>query len=265
MQLIRWMHKWVGLVLGIQFLLWTVSGAMMALLDHHKVSAEGVILPAAQVEIPALLLPLAAIPAAVGGTPLKLQLKPMGDRYVYEATTADGVHVIDAEDGRRIAIDAALARELAVSRFSGIAPVKSVERVEKTTLETRDLSLPIWRVEFTDPERTTLLVSADNGDVLKAKNNTWRLFDFFWMLHIMDYTERQSFNHPLIITVATGVAWLAITGLILLFRSFRATDFTWVTGPLERLSTRRRTPLHRPQPRAGESISSSAHEERTLP
>ena len=110
MQLMRWTHKWVGLVLGLQFLLWAVSGAMMALLDHHKVSAEDAILPAAQVEMPAQPLPLGAIPAAVGGALLKLQLKPMGDRYVYEATTAQGVQIIDAEDGRRIAIDAAQAR-----------------------------------------------------------------------------------------------------------------------------------------------------------
>jgi len=265
MQLIRWMHNWVGLVLGLQFLLWSVSGAMMALLDHHKVSAEDAILPVAQAEMPASPLPLADIPAAAGGPLLKLQLKPLGDRYVYEATTATGVQILDAADGRPIPIDATTARELAAARFSGIAPVRSVQRVEKTTLETRDLTLPIWRVEFTDPERTTLLVSATNGDVLKAKNNTWRLFDFFWMLHIMDYTERQSFNHPLIVTVATGVAWLAITGLILLFRSFRAADFTWVTGPAERLSARRRTSTPDRHPRAAQEPSSSAPRGRTTP
>lgn len=247
MLLIRWLHKWFGLVLGLQFLLWAVSGSMMALLDHHKVAADGVILPVAQIAMPADPMPLAAITAAVGAPLLKLQLKPLYDRYVYEATTADGVQIIDAQQGRPIAIDAAKARELAVGRFSGNAPVRTVERVEKVTLETRDLTLPIWRVEFADPERTALLVSATNGDVLAAKNNTWRLFDFFWMIHIMDYTDRQSFNHPLIVTVATGVAWLAISGLILLFRSFRASDVTWITAPLERLAARRRKTVRRDQ------------------
>jgi hypothetical protein len=121
-----------------------------------------------------------------------------------------------------------------------VAPVRSVQPVDEITLETRDLKLPIWRVEFADKDRTTLLVSATTGEVLGAKNNTWRLWDVFWMIHIMDYTERQSFNHPLIITVATGVAWLALSGLILLFRSFRRSDFTWVLDPIEGWSTRRR-------------------------
>ena len=41
MFLIRTLHKWFGLVLGLQMLLWSISGAMMALLDHNKVSGEG--------------------------------------------------------------------------------------------------------------------------------------------------------------------------------------------------------------------------------
>lgn len=228
MFLIRWLHKWFGLVLGLQFLLWAVSGSMMALLDHHKVSAEGAILPAAHIGLPAELLPLAAVTDAVGAPVLKLQLKPLYDRYVYEATTAEGIRLIEAGSGRPITIDAPKARELAVARFGGNAQVRSVKRVDEVTLETRDLTLPVWRVEFADDDRTALFVSATNGDVVEAKNDSWRLWDFFWMLHIMDYTERQSFNHPLIITVATGAAWLALSGLILLFRSFRRSDFSWV-------------------------------------
>jgi len=61
MFLIRWLHKWFGLVLGLQFLLWAVSGATMALLDHHKVAAEDAVLPVAQLAAPADPLPLARV------------------------------------------------------------------------------------------------------------------------------------------------------------------------------------------------------------
>ena len=240
MFLIRWLHKWFGLVLGLQFLLWAVSGATMALLDHHKVAAEDAVLPVAQLAAPADPLPLARVAEAVGAPILKLQLKPLYDAWVYEATTPDGVRLVDAAQGQVLQIDAAKGRELAVARFSGSAPVRSVERVEKTTLETRDIALPVWRVEFADPDRTTLLVSAETGEVLAAKNDTWRLWDIAWMLHIMDYRDRQSFNHPLIVTVGTGTAWLALSGLILLFRSFRRADFAWVTYSYESLVARYR-------------------------
>ena len=240
MFLIRWLHKWFGLVLGLQFLLWAVSGATMALLDHHEVSAEHAILPVAQVAAPVAPLPLAAVAERVGAPVLGLQLKPLFDTYVYEVTTPAGVQVLDAVRGTPIPIDARKAKALAVARYSGVDAVRSVVRVERPTLETRDVALPVWRVEFTDEDRTTLLVSATTGEVLGAKNDAWRLWDIAWMLHIMDYQERQSFNHPLIITVACGAAWLALSGLILLFRSFRRADVSWVIDAWERLAARRR-------------------------
>lgn len=244
MLLLRWMHKWVGLILGLQFVLWTFSGGVMALLDHHKVAAEAAVQPQADVALPANLRSLADVATAVGAPVLKLKLKPLYDSYVYEATTPAGVRLIDAVDGRRLDVDAARAKTLAVAAYSGFEPVTSVTRVDKTTLETRKFALPAWRVAFADKDHTALFVSAGTGEILGAKNDTWRLWDLVWMIHIMDYTERNSFNHPLIITVATGVAWLAITGLILLFRSFRRSDVAWIIAPFERLTARRaaRTP-----------------------
>ena len=240
MFLIRWLHKWFGLVLGLQFLLWAGSGAVMALLDHHEVSGEHAVLPVAQIAVPAEPLPLAAVAEQIGGPILKLQLKPLFDTYVYEATTPQGTRLLDAVRGTPITIDAAKGRELAVARYSGEAPVKSVARVDRTTLETRDVAMPVWRVEFADEDATTLLVSASTGEVLGVKTDAWRLWDIAWMLHIMDYGERQSFNHPLIVTVGTGAAWLALSGLILLFRSFRRSDVAWLVDPWERFIARRR-------------------------
>jgi uncharacterized iron-regulated membrane protein len=257
MFLIRWLHKWFGLVLGLQFLLWAGSGTVMALLDHHEVSAEHSVLPVAQPASPPQPLPLAKVAERVGAPIVTLQLKPLYDSYVYEATTPLGVRLLDAATGAPIEIDAARAKTLAVARYAGSEPVKSVTHVAETTLETRDVALPVWRVEFADKDRTTLLVSAKTGELLGTKNNTWRLWDIAWMLHIMDYTERQSFNHPLIITVGSGAAWLALSGLILLFRSFRRSDVAWVLDPLEALAARRRAARTRAQasPKAARDAS----------
>ena len=133
MFLIRWLHKWFGLVLGLQFLLWAVSGATMALLDHHKVAAEDAVLPVAQLAAPADPLPLARVAEAVGAPVLKLQLKPLYDAWVYEATTPDGVRLVDAVQGQVLQIDAAKGRELAVARFSGSAPVLSLIHISEPT------------------------------------------------------------------------------------------------------------------------------------
>lgn len=228
MFLVRTLHKWVGLILGLQFVLWTISGAMMALLDHHKVSAEATIVRPAATALPPSVLPLAVVASEAGAPVSKLRLRPLDGRYVYEATTPAGVRMMDAATGAPVLITGAEAARIAQSSVRGAPPVAAVDLVETATIETRGLPLPLWRVGFTDDEHTTLLLSRATGEVLERRNDSWRLWDVFWMIHIMDYSKRESFNHPLIIAVATGVAWLALSGLILLFRSFRRRDFAWV-------------------------------------
>lgn len=235
MFLIRTLHKWFGLVLGLQMLLWSVSGAMMALLDHHKVAGEGSVRQAAAPMLPAQALPLAQVAATLGEPVLQLQLRTLGQAQVYQATTPSGTKLIDAASGQPVVIDAAKAGALAAAAFAGPEGVASIRRVEEPDVESRTAELPAWRVEFADEDRTTLFMSAATGELLLLRNDTWRLWDVFWMIHIMDYTKRESFNHPLIITIASGVTWLTLSGVILLFRSFRRQDFAYLLDPIERL------------------------------
>ena len=39
----RTIHKWVGLLIGLQFVLWLASGLMMSLLDHDQVQGLSLI------------------------------------------------------------------------------------------------------------------------------------------------------------------------------------------------------------------------------
>lgn len=224
---LRLLHKWVGLLLGLQFAVWALSGAVMALIDHHEVSGQHARRPAA----PALLDPAAPAldlarlrerlgPVAVEG----LRLRTLLDRAVYEVATPGGVRLLDAGDGTPVPIDEALARRIAEADYAGAGRVRSAVAETAPTRETRKRKGPVWRVDFDDAGNTTIYVAADTGRVLERRNDSWRLWDFFWMLHIMDYAERESFNHPLIILAAAAALWLSVSGLILAVDSFTAAD-----------------------------------------
>lgn len=239
MFLIRTLHKWFGLVLGLQFLIWALSGAVMALIDHGEVSGEHAVLPAAHLAPGQAPAPLATVQAAAGSPVVKLELKPLLGRWVYQVTTAERVRLLDAATARPFEVDGDMARALATARYAGNAPVARVDLVEDVTYETRKMVRPVWRVAYADDGRTALFVSRATGEVLGAKTDASRIWDIAWMFHIMDYTARESFNHPLIVTVATGATWLALSGLILLFRSFRSSDVAWFTALFDRLAARR--------------------------
>lgn len=228
MMLLRSLHKWVGLVLGVQLLLWAASGTVMALLDHHDVSGEHSFHKPEPTELVAPLSPAGVQASLNGADVLGFTLRPMLDRHVYEVKTSEGIRLVDSADGRLVTVDAGLARNLAQAEYVGDGEIQSVTRLTEPTLEARGRPGPLWRVDFKDENGTSFYVSEATAQVVEHRTDTWRLWDFFWMLHIMDYSGRESFNHPLIITVATGVAWVALTGFVLLFVSFRRMDFEWV-------------------------------------
>lgn len=99
----------------------------------------------------------------------------------------------------------------------------SPERPARPTSELRGHVGPIWRVAFRDADHTTLHISAWDGQILERRNRSWRLFDVFWMLHIMDYGKRENFNTPPppVIVAASGGLWITLSGVWLLVTSFR--------------------------------------------
>lgn len=215
---LRRLHKWIGLLLGAQLLLWTISGTAMALLDMETVAGG----PQPEASGPAVPASSAweQIRATLGSRPVSsVAVRPLLDRYVVEIAGPGEMLLFDAVDGRRIPVDAALARSIASAAYPGGGSVSKVSQLREITLEVREHALPIWRVDFDDAQNSSFYVSGASGRLLERRNDSWRLWDFAWMLHNMDYADRTSFNHPLIIAVGFGIVWLALTGLLLLFRT----------------------------------------------
>lgn len=220
----RRIHKWVGLILGLQFLLWALSGSVMALLDKDKVGGHG---PGMSHAHPLPTGDFYDLAALSKGEPVRsVILRDLGARPVYEVRTASAVRLVDATDGQDIKVDQALAQDIA--SMMNEAPVRKVSVIAKPNLESRDFEGPMWRVDFADAENSSAYVSLDTARFLVMRGDTWRTWDFFWMLHNMDYVNRKSFNHPLIIFVAFGALWLSGTGFYLLFKSFSKADFRWL-------------------------------------
>ena len=220
----RRIHKWVGLILGLQFLLWALSGSVMALLDKDKVGGHGGGMSHAHALPAGEYFDVAALPR---GEPVTgVVLRDLGARPVYEVRAAGGTRLVDATSGEDIRVDEQVARDVAA--MMNEAPIRNVSVLAKPNLESRDHEGAMWRVDFADAENSSAYVSLDTARFLVMRSDTWRTWDFFWMVHNMDYINRKSFNHPLIIFVAFGVLWLSGTGFYLLFKSFSRADFRWL-------------------------------------
>ncbi|WP_226701825.1 NADH:ubiquinone reductase (Na(+)-transporting) subunit F [Microbulbifer elongatus] len=231
MSFIKAAHKWLSLVIGVQLALWLASGLAFALLDSNIVSGRHL---AERQETAPLSAGTSLVPHSeivglyqnAGSSVVDIRLQPGFDRPVYRVQTSEGVELRDAQSGNPLVIDAALATAIAARDYAGDdSLIGSPQRLSQPNMESRRHDGAMWRVDIADDGNTSLYISAADGRVLERRNDTWRLFDIFWMLHIMDYTERQDFNNPFVVVFGIGALLLSISGCVMLFSSFSRHDF----------------------------------------
>jgi uncharacterized iron-regulated membrane protein len=223
MQFLRKLHKWLGLLIALQVVLWAASGVMFAWLDHSKVGAVGSVRTVeASVLTPALVRsePRAWLGEYAQQDLYDVRAVSLADRWVWRVELQDRVELRALEDGAPLQLDEPWIRRLALGRYVGGGTLIAATLQTHPDIESRSHS-PVWRAQFDDPQRTALYFAADDGHFIAARTASWRLYDFFWMLHTMDYTGRDNFNNPLIVTIGMAALWLSISGIVLLTRSFR--------------------------------------------
>jgi uncharacterized iron-regulated membrane protein len=225
------LHKWAALIVGIQILLWVAGGLLMSLSDIDEVHGD---LTKAAIEPKPLdwgqLVALDSIVGQVSDPIVELSVSAGFFGPQVRVTDASGnVHPFDAQTGKPLAaIDAAQALEIAVANYAGDGIGQNPSRVDQNSTEYRG-RLPAWRVDFDDEAATTLYVAADNGDLVTRRNRLWRIYDVAWMLHIMDYREREDFNHPLLVSASVLALLVVVSGGYLIFVARWRADLRWLS------------------------------------
>jgi len=228
---LRKLHKWVSLAIGIQLFFWLSSGVMMAQLDPEKVSgakwAGNTNTEPGEIRFSGLLEPQ-QLPAEQLENAHGIRLEMNRGFPVYRIQRANGETLLNATDGSVMTFNRQFAEQIASADFTGHGDIESITTGQAPDLETRDSIGPYWRVNFSDRNSTSIYISASSGEILERRNSFWRVRDFFWMLHIMDYSGHSNFNNSIIITVALIAIWLGLSGFILLFYSFHRRDFDFL-------------------------------------
>ncbi|HED54782.1 MAG TPA: hypothetical protein ENJ00_11365 [Phycisphaerales bacterium] len=217
-------HRWIGLVIALQLLAWSTGGFIFSVLDIDSVrgttdSRMRDVLPIRADSRAALPRPLQDVLDALGDVDIGSVMlidRGLGIHWEIRDTQKNILARADISGASVGLISPDEAGHLALSDFRPQADVKSVKLLESDPpSEYRGGPLPAYRVDLQHAKQPHIYIEASTGRITARRNRSWRLFDFFWMLHTMDYKGRDNFNHPLLIVASALAIATSGTGIAL--------------------------------------------------
>ncbi|MBJ7882609.1 PepSY domain-containing protein [Gelidibacter salicanalis] len=189
---IRKAHRYLGLFLGIQFLMWTISGMYFSWTDIDEIHGDQFkkeqpeqtffnnLMGTAQLET---LQPIKTLEL------LEIAKEPyywINETTLYNAKTGDKKNGITIDEAQQVA----KRYMLSDLKISGIELIDVVGDHH----EYRGRPLPAYEISYETPQNLKAYVAVENGVFQTVRHRDWRWFDFLWMTHTMDYGGRDNFN-----------------------------------------------------------------------
>lgn len=222
LKLARKYHKWLMVFVGAQFLIWACTGLYMVSMNIHFIHGESMVdqqkeplnLKNVQVSMTDLL---ERFPNAT-----RIKLQDFMGRPVYRFNDGkNGKVVMDAQKGRILPqVSELKAREIALHYYAQSNQIKRVTLFRDALNMPPELSgrhLPFWQVTFDGLASPTLYISQQTGAIVTKRHNFWRLFDWMWRFHIMDYDDGENVSNGFLFIVALLGFVASILGAILTY------------------------------------------------
>lgn len=211
----RW-HVWLGWLVGVPLLLWTLSGLAMVLRPIEEVRGEHLRI-AQQETLPPGNPAGIAIPVDAASPERERRTAMQSGRAVTRVTFADGtIRRFDATDGTLLEeVDEDEARRIVARSIRGGENVLSARLfdAEDPPGDFRR-AVAAWQVALGDG--THVYVGRDSGEVEAIRTRWWRIYDFFWGIHIMDLQTREDSHNAWLVVFAALSLVTTLMALVLL-------------------------------------------------
>lgn len=216
-------HKWLGVIVFAQLAIWTTTGLFFAAVHLTAVRADYLVHPADHVT-PVDLRQVKissgdALKSVAEDRPHDVTLKMMADLPVYVVRAEIGTFVVSAETGDQVIVDEALARKIAAGQWVNPDPILAINHLDAAPRES-SVKGEVWAARFKGDGNPTLYISAVDGRTSNPRVDLWRLYDFLYGLHLMDYADHENYNTPWMVALAVLALSSVLFGVALLVHRF---------------------------------------------
>ena len=222
-QTLIFVHRWLGVVLCLLFLLWFPSGFVMMYWDYPSVTAADRLEHLAPIDPAAVKVSVeeAAAKAEIEA-PAAVRLTTFAGRPIYRFGGRGDSAVVYADTGEEqlevTQNDVAAIAQMWSGQSVKTARVEAVERSDQWTLQNRVADLqPLWK--FSWPDGQQLYVSQAVGEVIQHTTRASRIGAYFGAIpHWLYFTPLRR-NGPAwskVVIWASGIAtFAALLGLVI--------------------------------------------------
>jgi len=193
---IRRAHRYLGLFLGLQFLMWTISGLYFSWTNLDEIHGDQFKnLDYQPIEFDNLISPLEInFPEPINRIEIRdIKEEPyflINKSFLFHARTGEIKKTISEED----------AIYIANNYMKEGLEISNVETIYETGKhhEYREKLLPAYVINYKSDENLKAYISIKNAKFQTVRHRDWRWFDFLWMTHTMDYEGRDDFNNTVL-------------------------------------------------------------------
>ena len=210
---IRQIHRYLGLFLGLQFLMWTVSGIYFSWTNIDEIHGDHFRNETSVVhKFKNLISPTALNPS------LKVRTLEMREINGLPYYWINNEMLYNAHTGQKkekiVEVEALAISKKQMRDGMKVTEIQLISEVGKKH-EYRGRFLPAYVISYDTDEAVKTYISEKDGAFQRVRHRNWRIFDFLWMTHVMDYDGRDNLNNLLLRTFSILGLITALSGFLL--------------------------------------------------
>lgn len=214
-KLLNAFHRYGGLLILAQVMVWSVGGLAIFLLDFSDlyVFKDPRPVPLSQAKLSLVTIEQTVKKHYPKATITALTVRNVGGQVFYTLQLLPPTRqVLLNNQGQFInAIPEKLIRMLAEENYKGDGLFKRVELLNRSSGNYVS-SIPVYRATFTDEQKTEMYFDPKTGQLLAKRRWPWRIYNKMWEWHLMKYTADDRLNKWLLLGFALLTIGVSITG-----------------------------------------------------
>ena len=212
--MVRVFHKYLSLIISIQLLLWTISGIYFAFNKIELVRGEQYIIKdnPSSIEINNL---------NISSNVKNIEIFKRLNQWVVKVEMDAGFKYQDLLGNEVYELSPNQAIEV-VKLKTTLSPIDAMKINESSARsEFRGRSLPIYKIKTNSSDDTNVYVDVMSGKIVAIRSDSWRIWDFLWGAHIIDYKERDNINNILLKIFSVLALFSSLSGIALFFNTIK--------------------------------------------